>query len=293
VTSAAPRLTFHEGQACDAVLRRIEKRECGQRKNLSRPEVEGTIAPIDLTCEINGTLFAIEHTGIEPFEGHLRLDAQAKRSLRPIEAALTEQLQPAERVVVTVPWDAFLNKKGRGAEVLQKALVALVVRVYGSIPVDRPGRRARAVRIPSEINVPFEIFVDRSENSGFPGKVIVACSGPDNFEAERSSRLKRVYESHARKLETWKSARNARTILILEEADIQTTREDLVADALQTVEQNAEAKPDEVWLVSTAVSSIWHSWWLRVGQQYCEDLSYRGNSLSEVDPRTLVRLTER
>jgi hypothetical protein len=71
----AAKLQFHEGKACDAVIRRIEEREGGKRQNLRLPERERHLAPIELACEIAGRLFALEHTGIEPFAGHMRLEA--------------------------------------------------------------------------------------------------------------------------------------------------------------------------------------------------------------------------
>ena len=67
----ARRLRFNEGKACDAVLRRLEAREGAPRVNLRSPERERHPVPVELACEINGRLFAIEHTGIEPFAGHM------------------------------------------------------------------------------------------------------------------------------------------------------------------------------------------------------------------------------
>jgi hypothetical protein len=71
-------LRFHEGKACDAIIRRIEQRERAVRQSLRSPEHERHLAPIELACEIDGQLFAFEHTGIEPFAGHLRLETTIK-----------------------------------------------------------------------------------------------------------------------------------------------------------------------------------------------------------------------
>jgi hypothetical protein len=54
---------FHEGKACDAVIRHIETRDNGTLQNLRSPEKEGDTAPIELTCSIGGQLFAFEHLG--------------------------------------------------------------------------------------------------------------------------------------------------------------------------------------------------------------------------------------
>jgi hypothetical protein len=65
----APRLRFNEGKACDAILRRLE-----------------------LACEIGDRLFAIEHTGIEPFAGHMQLEAEPGVHFRPIETMVAGHL---------------------------------------------------------------------------------------------------------------------------------------------------------------------------------------------------------
>jgi hypothetical protein len=94
----APRLRFNEGKACDAILRRLEAREGARRTNLRSPERERHPAPVELACEIGDRLFAIEHTGIEPFPGHMQLEAEAGVNFRPIEAMVAGRLPaPAQR----------------------------------------------------------------------------------------------------------------------------------------------------------------------------------------------------
>jgi len=284
-------LAFHQGKTCDAVLRRIERRERARRSNMARPELSGEGAPIDFACQIGETLFALEHTGIEPFEGHMRLEALAGIYLKPIEAALTERLQPLERVVVTLPWNAFQAQRGGSATRLREAVVQAVVHAFAGVPIDRPGHRAKSITIPPDTRISFPVSVSRSDNGGHPGRVIIACKTPNDLEEVRFSRLERGYLSHAEKLTSWREAQGARTVLVLEDTDIQATREDLVADALRRVEQNTLERPDEVWLVSTAIPTCWHVAWLRIGDQYCHDLSYGGPSLSEAHPQSLVDLT--
>lgn len=291
--SMAPKLTFNEGKVCDAVLRRVVEREGRSFSNLRRPELGRANAPIDLACEIGGRLFALEHTGIEPFEGHLQLDAQAKTYFKPIESALAEELQPQEHVDLTIPWDAFFGLRGSSAARLQQALIKLVIEAYPTIPVDRPACRARARAISLGDGGRFQIWVHRWECSGFPGRVSVSCNPPNDLETARLARLARVYKTHAKKLAAWQEEQGARTILVLEENDINVTRYDLVFDALRIVERGAERRPDEIWLVNTAIQKVWGIWWLRIGDNYCDDLSAWGTSLSNIDPNQLTNLTER
>jgi hypothetical protein len=82
----------NEGKACDAVIRVLEVREGQMRKDLRSPEQDRHAAPIELTCRIGDRLFAFEHTIIEPFSGHVQLQAEAERHFRPIEAMLAGKL---------------------------------------------------------------------------------------------------------------------------------------------------------------------------------------------------------
>jgi hypothetical protein len=37
------------------------------------------------SCKIGDRLFALEHTGIEPFAGHMQMEVEADRLFRPIK----------------------------------------------------------------------------------------------------------------------------------------------------------------------------------------------------------------
>jgi hypothetical protein len=105
--------------------------------------------------------------------------------------------------------------------------------------------------------------------------------------------VRRAYDKKCSKLAAWKKAHGARTVLILEENDIQITNHELVGEAVRQVEASLTDLPDEVWLVSTAINTLWNVWWLRSGGRYCEDLSCWGSSLSEADPLNLLNITGR
>src|SRR5260370_1302965 len=89
------RIKSNEGQACDAIVRYLESRENGVRANLRWPEKEQHAAPIEVAFKIGDQLYALEHTLIEPFEGHVRMEAEAGRLFAPIEDALKGNLDTA------------------------------------------------------------------------------------------------------------------------------------------------------------------------------------------------------
>jgi hypothetical protein len=77
-------LKFNEGRACEAIARHLEARANGVRANLFLPDQQQHQFPIDATFTIGNYLYALEHTGIEPFEGHLQMEAQAEQLFAPI-----------------------------------------------------------------------------------------------------------------------------------------------------------------------------------------------------------------
>jgi hypothetical protein len=106
---------FQEGRACDAVLRLLEYQTGDKRQNLRFPEREGHKFPVDLVCELNGVLVALEHTGTEPFEGHVKLQAEAGRRGRPLVDAVASRLPPDQDFDLEVPhaFDSNAQEMGR------------------------------------------------------------------------------------------------------------------------------------------------------------------------------------
>src|SRR5260370_365727 len=82
----------NEGKACDAILQNIEAREGGMRRDLIFPEKTHHVGPVELVCTIGEQRFAFEHTRIEPFAGHIRLEAEARRHFQPITDMLSGEL---------------------------------------------------------------------------------------------------------------------------------------------------------------------------------------------------------
>jgi len=114
-----------------------------------------------------------------------------------------------------------------------------------------------------------------------------------NHEAERVERIREACQRKYPKLARWKRDHGARTVLVLEDNDIQLTNQQVVADALLEVEQTMPDRSDEVYLVSTAVETPWWSFALRVGQRDYYDFSRAFECVEEIDPATLMDLTRR
>jgi hypothetical protein len=64
-------INFDEGRASKAIVHHLEEREKGARADLRWPEKEGHPHPVEAVFTIGDQLYALEHTGIEPFDGHV------------------------------------------------------------------------------------------------------------------------------------------------------------------------------------------------------------------------------
>ena len=103
-------LTFNEGKVCDAIVRHLEARDGVTRVDVQSPEAAHHADPVELTWKFGDQLFALEHTGIEPFYDPMRLEAEAKRHFDPIREALKDVL-PADIIELHVPAKAMLGLK--------------------------------------------------------------------------------------------------------------------------------------------------------------------------------------
>jgi hypothetical protein len=152
---------FNEGKVCDAVLRRIEMREGAARANCRWPERENHEAPVEIVCDIGTQRFALEHTGVENFEGFVRLQNGALTHFRPLEARIAENLPPSEYVLLEMSLKATEGLRGEALAKVQHALAAYVVATAPALPIAREGRYPDLIHRAQPPGVPFEITLYR------------------------------------------------------------------------------------------------------------------------------------
>ncbi len=79
---------YNEGKALDAVLRFIEERDNAPRENDGRSPDElndpDEQRRVDYVCTVGQTLYAFEHTGIEPFLNQIRFEGHNQKLFDPI-----------------------------------------------------------------------------------------------------------------------------------------------------------------------------------------------------------------
>jgi hypothetical protein len=190
-------LSFHQKETCEGIIQHLEMREHTKRCEVQVRDIGNHTSPdarVEMTFRFGDQLYAIEHTGIEPFDGFMEHQNRSRDLFKPLEA---------------------------GAAAALGALLAPGVVIEMHMPVDAP-------------------------------------------------RTQRACDDKFPKLAMWKQSDNARTILVLEDNDVQFTNQSIVADAfLPTARARADA-PDETYLVSTCTSP-WYAWPILVnGRSYFE-----------------------
>jgi hypothetical protein len=285
-------LAFNEGKACDAIVRRIEARDGSSRQDVRSPELERHAAPIELTCLIGGRLYAFEHTGIEPFAGHVRLEANAETHIRPIERMLAGTIPQSEQYELHIPAKAMQGMGRRDISRVHEIIVTWVRQVAPSLPIAPLGRYITPVNRVSLPGVPFQITLHRCETGGYPGSFRVIHMVGFDLEEARSIRVQEACERKFPKLAVWKQNYGARTVLILEDNDIQLTNPQHVHEALVLAERAVPNRPDEIYLVMTC-GDPWWVWCLRIGDRSYYEFNEPGERAWEIDQRTLTPLTNR
>ncbi|WP_146030242.1 hypothetical protein [Methylocella silvestris] len=281
---------FNEGKACDAVIRRIEAREGCSRHSLSYPEKENHFAPVECTCLIGDQHFALEHTGIEPFEKSIKLKVKEQAHFQPIRHCLKGQLPATEHFVLHVPNCATLKLKQIELERVQQHLIAWVKSIASTLPIARLDDYVIDTKYTSIPGVPFDVALHRVQKGGPLGEISTVHFVDRNLENQRTDRIRRAYAAKTKKLSYWQKC-GVRGVLIFEESDSQLTNYQRVADAVRRVEEDAIDKPDEIYLLSSAVENSWQLYTLRLGSNLTKRFSALDNSSIAIDPRILRDIT--
>jgi len=284
-------LRFNEGKACDAVLQYLERRAGATRTAMRFPDKEGHSAPVELVCTIGDQLYAMEHTGIEPFEGHMRGNADDERLIRPIVAGVVGRLPPEEEFELQIPAGAMEGLRARDVATVQCLLIDWIVGSAPSLWVPPRGRKDTRIQPTHIPGVPFPVKLHRLESRIFRGELHVVHVVSD-VENRRLERITIALKKKMPKLAIWKKDADARTVLVLEENDIQLTNCHVVTDAVLKSEQTLGRAADEIYLVTTSFTP-WQVHFVRVGDRSYFDLSDPDERSWDAHPSQLSSLTSR
>jgi hypothetical protein len=269
-------------------LRDIEARMSSTRHDVTLPKKAHGLGPVELVCTVGPQRFAFEHTRIEPFAGHIQLEAEANRHFQPIIAQVASRLPVDSRFELNVPAGAMLGLNDRAARPIQDALVRWILVTAPSLPTARLGRYVLPIQKITPTGVPFAVSLHRWPRDGFPAPFTIQHLVAGDVEAGRLKRIQAAYDRKALKLLQWKKS-GARTILIFEEDDIFLTNHFNVADALAKVETSRTDRPDEIYLLSV-FTNMWLITRLRIDDETLYDMPV-DRRFWETHPSMLVNVT--
>jgi hypothetical protein len=291
----SPALSFNEGKVCDAIVRRLEEREQYTRADVRSPEQENHKSPVELAFKLGNQLYALEHTGIEPFDGHMLMEAQTEKLFAPITSALKESLGKDALFELYLPVNSLKGRKSAELLTIQQAIIAWVKATAPTIPKrafpDFKGSLAGPVTL---ADVPFDLSLCRFEPPIVPGRYFQIKHTVDNIAKLRSDRMQAAIDKKFPKLAAWKKNDGAKTILVLEQNDIQLTNASIVADTYLPLAKARPDRPDETYLVASCMAPTWWMWPILIGDRSYYDIAQTDEAgYWEFDPLKLVGLTKR
>ncbi|WP_338828342.1 hypothetical protein [Bradyrhizobium sp. 27S5] len=292
----SPMLSRYEGQVCDAMVRRLEEREGHTGDSLRWPEKENHQHPVELVFKLGDQLYAVEHTLIEPFEGHIRMEAQTERLFEPITNALKDALGTDALFQLNLPINALNGRKAAELRAIQEVIIGWVKETAPTIPKrDFPDYKGNGVGPVKPEGVPFDMVLMRYEPPIIPGKHFEIRHTVDDIGKRRADRMQVAIDKKFPKLAAWKANEGARTILVLEQNDIQLTNSSIVADTYLPLVKSRTDVPDETYLVASCMGPpAWWMWPILIGNRSYYDFARSDEpSYWEFDPDKLVDLTNR
>jgi hypothetical protein len=143
-------------------------------------------------------------------------------------------------------------------------------------------------------NVPFDVSLCRFEPPIVSGRYFQIKHTVDNISKLRKDRMQAAVDKKFPKLAAWKTNENARSILVLEQNDIQLTNPSIVADTYLPLAMARADRPDETYLVASCISPNWWMWPILIGDRSYYDIARSDEAgYWEFDPSKLVPLTKR
>jgi hypothetical protein len=291
-------MSFNEGKACEAIVQCLEERANLSRAGLRWPEQEHHPFPIEAAFTIGDQLFAMEHTGIEPFKGHVKMNAEADRHFEPIIDALNDYLGWNSLFELIIPAKALQGRAMAEVRTIQHAIMDWFKETALTVPSRPFGDRRKQnpsigpITIPG---VPFAISLYRFEPTATSDHPLGIAHAVSNAEQWHIEPVRQAIERKFPKLAAWKRHENARTVLVLESNAFLSDRA-LIALIAQTFLPLAMARadrPDETYLVDSSRSP-----WLALpmlidGGSFFDFMQSSDAQPSQFDPATLVPLTMR
>lgn len=287
-------LKYNEGLACDAIVQIIEKRVSAHRAHVQTHDNDPDPGRrVELTFRLGSQLYAVEHTGIEPFSDFMRMNGDSRRLFDPITKGAASAITPGEVIELHMPLGALFGMDRKNIQLVQTALIDFIVHTVPQVAVRSYADYIGDIKPSTPPGVPFPVTLYRFESLGSPERIQIKHLVPNTGEQLRVDRLQRACDAKFPKLTRWKMSDGARTVLVLEDNDIQLTSVVNVAEAFLPIALARDDRPDETYMLMTC-NQTWYAWPILVGGETYFDLSKRFHPLGvEVNPEHLSPITSR
>lgn len=261
-------LAFHETETCEGIIQHLEQRQRARRSDVQirdRGSETSADARVEMTFRLGGQLYALEHTGIEPFDGFMAHQNRASSLFLPLQAAaaaaasLSAILADGVVIEMHLPIDAFVDRKMPEVRAIQTALLAWIAATAPTLPPRRYADYRGTLVTAQPTGVPFQVSLVRFDGIAGMGGRFQLKHLTRGAETPRVERIARAREKKFPKLARWKQSDAARTVLVFEDNDVQLTNVSIVAEAFLPIATARADAPDETYMVSTCTSP-WYAW---------------------------------
>ena len=228
---------------------------CGEVEIVACPDqVEHNARAVELIVDSGCGRLAMEHTLIEPFEGHRQRDRQLMRFFRPIQALVEPRLPSQSTFTVHFPEGTWVPKPPSA----QKEIADWIIEVGPSLNVGRSGVSGhfRSAE-PPEVPVPVTLY--RWDWGSGVSRLFPAAS--PGTEPLRIERIARAFDDKTAKLTEAAEEWEAIPVLVLENDDVQTSNAWLIQEAMRgtstsipanVVQLDTYSDPYMAWIHRTA-----------------------------------------
>lgn len=258
----------NERSLCEAVMQIVEREQGAAREGVRYPEDDGVGPPVDCCFSASGVSYAVEHTIIEPFTGHIRGSVDFGEFVAPIESALDHNMPSPGVYDLTFPIDPCAGRHRRTHAATQLAIIEWVQREAAALYAEEPERRDRHWRPhgytgvrSAEIDgiaITLKRRVHWASTTG-DGRLYVVRSFAGDLEEQRRERVKAALVKKKIKLTESKQLGDL-TVLVVETADIALTNHVTVAEALEALAEEWSPYVDRILVADTSIETEWNVW---------------------------------
>lgn len=254
----------NETRICEAIIQLLEFRLGKTLTKRSSPEDDRSAPPVEMLLEFGRLKFAIEHTLVESFPSQIYTDIIAQR----LEAAMHNLQSKFKRNsdrIYYLSFPADITELAK-ADRLKNFIQELTSRVdaaaetldfeLAKLEKSPWGENVRTTICIQDIDVELQLTTKRRPKTHIGGSIILSRYAPKNLEAARLTRIQTALKNKLPKLQHCKT-KGYKTILVLEDQDMQLSNSSLICDAVRRSESTSKL-PDEILCVDTCSGKDWY-----------------------------------